>query len=33
VPHRTLAIRLLVTLTTLLAAAANAGWKWDGIPH
>ena len=25
--------RLLVILTILLAAAFNAGWKWDAIPH
>jgi hypothetical protein len=27
------AVRVLVLLTSLLAAALNGGWKWDHLPH
>jgi hypothetical protein len=32
VAHR-ITFRLLITLTVLLVAAFNGGWKWDGILH
>jgi hypothetical protein len=29
---RRVAFRLTVLAAALLAAAANGGWKWDGLP-
>jgi hypothetical protein len=30
---RVWAIRLILLTATALAAATNAGWKWDLVPH
>jgi hypothetical protein len=31
--YRTMAFRVLVVASALLAAAINGGWKWDQLPH